>query len=234
MNILAIGAHPDDLELYCYGTLAKYIQQGHHVVTCSIANGNLGHYEIMPDDLAKIRKEETTNAAQLIGAEYIGIDIGDMKVNAQDTDVQRKMVELIRSVKPNLIITHNPDDYMPDHVETSKLVFYASFGSSIPNYRTETVFYEAVVPIYYMETAMGIGFIPQEYVDISETIDIKVQALKCHKSQLQWLDDHDGFDIVHYAGVMGEYRGVQCNAKYAEGFRKCECWPRLTSNRMLP
>ena len=58
MNILAIGCHPDDLEIGCYGTLAKYVKLGHEVSVCHVANGNLGHVEIMPEELARIRFEE--------------------------------------------------------------------------------------------------------------------------------------------------------------------------------
>ena len=234
MNILAIGAHPDDLELYCYGTLAKYAQQGHKVFTCTITNGNLGHYEIKPEELGEIRRMEAENAAKIIGAQYIALDVGDLKINSYDESLRNKVVETIRIVKPDLIITHNPEDYAPDHVETSKLVFYSSFASSIPNYKTDTVFFDSIVPIFYMETAAGINFIPQEYVDISETMELKLSAIQCHKSQTQWLDEHDGFDMVNYAKVSGEYRGFQSSVKYAEGFRKCNTWPRLISERLLP
>jgi len=73
MRILAIGCHPDDLEIGCYGTLIKYIKQGHEVSVCHIANGNMGHVEIMPDELRRIRHEEAAAAARLIGAKQSAI-----------------------------------------------------------------------------------------------------------------------------------------------------------------
>lgn len=234
MNILAVGAHPDDLEIYCYGTLAKYAKQGHRVFMCSIANGNLGHKEIRPKELAEIRREEAKRSAELIGAVHMDLDIGDLKVNSNDVAQQEKLVEAIRIAQPDLIITHNPDDYMPDHVETSKLVFYASFASSCPNYRTASTCYDPVVPIYYMEAAGAMGFIPEEYVDISEYLDLKLEAIRCHRSQAQWLDDHDGFNMEEFATVVGRLRGIQCNRQYAEGFRKCNVWPRAQAERVLP
>lgn len=234
MNVLAVGAHPDDLEIYCYGTLAKYAKLGNRVFMCSVANGNLGHKEILPDELAKIRREEAKKSAQLIGAVHMDLDIGDLKINSNDVTQQEKMVEVVRIAQPDVIITHNPDDYMPDHCETSKLVFYASFASSCPNYQTTTQCFDPVVPIYYMESACGMGFIPEEYVDISDYLNIKLEAIRCHRSQAQWLDDHDGFNMEEYATVSGRYRGIQCSRLYAEGFRKCMVWPRMQSQRILP
>ena len=234
MNILAVGAHPDDLEIYCYGTLAKYAKLGHQVFMCSVANGNLGHKEIQPKELAEIRREEAKNAAKLIGAVHLDLDIGDLKINANDETQQEKRVEIVRIAQPDLIITHCPDDYMPDHCETSKLVFYASFASSCPNYKTKSLCYDPVVPVYYMETAGGMGFVPEEYVDISDYLDLKLEAIRCHRSQAQWLDDHDGFNMEEFASVVGRFRGIQCSRKYAEGFRKCNVWPRALADRMLP
>lgn len=200
----------------------------------AIANGNLGHSKILPKELAKIRKKETEKAAKIIGAEYVGIDIGDLKVNSYDPDTQKKVVELIQYTKPDLIITHDPNDYMPDHIETSKLVFHSSFCSSIPNYKTKKIFFETVSPIFYMETVLDIGFVPKNYVDISETIDLKIKAINCHKSQIEWLSDHDGFDMVKATIIAGEYRGMQSNVKFAEVFRQCWKWPRITTKRLLP
>ena len=158
----------------------------------------------------------------------------DLKINSGDPLQQEKLVEIVRIAQPDMIITHYPDDYMPDHCETSKLVFYASFASSCPNYRTQSSCFEPVVPIYYMETAGAMGFIPEEYVDISDYLDLKLEAIRCHKSQAQWLDDHDGFNMEEFATVVGRLRGIQCNRQYAEGFCKCNVWPRAQAERVLP
>lgn len=234
MVVLAVGAHPDDLELKCFGTLAKYVKQGHSVVTCTVANGSLGDYIRSPSELAEIRKQEATAAAKKIGATYIGLDIGDLEVDGHSPVQQRKMAELIRQVKPDVIITHSPDDYMSDHVETSNLVFYSSFASSIPNYKTETPCYDLVAAVYYMENSLGVNFLPQEYVDITEEQNLKLQAICCHHSQMDWLAEHDNQDMAHSAEVMAEFRGMQCGTKYAEAFRRLDVSGRVPCRRLLP
>lgn len=234
MVVLAIGAHPDDLELNCFGTLAKFVKQGHTVYTCTVCNGSLGSYVIEPGELAEMRKKEAAEAAEMIGAKYVCMDIGDTAANAADVQQQVKMVSLIRDIQPDLIITHAPNDYMGDHVETHKLVFKASFDASVPHYEAPNMNPVSVCPIYFMENAYGVDFLPQDYVDITDEIDVKEKALGCHKSQVDWLRDHDNFDLLRYVRLSGEYRGVQCGAKFAEGFRKLDVSLRVNTKRMIP
>jgi LmbE family N-acetylglucosaminyl deacetylase len=234
MVVLAIGAHPDDLELHWFGTLAKFIKSGHTVYTSTVANGNKGHYQIKPRELAEIRRKETSEAAKLIGATYIGLDIADMEIDSHNQEQQKKATELIRKVKADLIITHGLNDYMPDHTETANLIFYAAFSSSLPSYVTESPFHDDVVPIYNMENAAGIGFVPDEYVDISGEFELKLNAIRCHKSQMEWLSEHDGFSMLDSARIFAEFRGMQCGVKYAEAFAKFKIWPRLRIQRLLP
>ena len=129
MNILAVGCHPDDLEIGCGGTLAKYAKQGHQVVMCHVANGYMGHAVIMPEELRAIRTEEAEAAGlKLRAREVINLDIPDLEVDSQDKALVIKMIDVVRRVKPDIIITHGPEDYMKDHVEVSRLVFDASFS----------------------------------------------------------------------------------------------------------
>jgi len=234
MTVLGIGAHPDDLEIYCFGTLAKFVKNGHAVFTSSVANGNKGHYQIMPDELAAIRCKETSEAAKLIGAEYIAIGADDMGVDSHNQKQRDAVTDLIRRVKPDLIITHGPNDYMSDHVETSRLVFYSAFASSLPHYFTALPFHDAVVPIYYMENSQGLNFQPEEFVDITEQFALKIKAIECHASQLAWLTEHDSFDMRDGARIMAEFRGMECGVKYAESFAQCKTWPRVLPKRLLP
>ena len=83
MNVLAIGCHPDDIEVACAGTLAKYARQGHHVITCHVANGNLGHQVIDPDTLRVMRREEAKRAGALAGIEVLTCDVGDLLVSGR-------------------------------------------------------------------------------------------------------------------------------------------------------
>jgi len=235
MNVLAIGCHPDDLEIGCSGTLARYAAQGHNVVMCHVANGNMGHAVIMPDELRIIRTKEAEDAGKLIGAsEIINLDVNDLEIDSNNKDTVKKVIDLIRYVKPGLIITHSPEDYMKDHLEVSKLVFDASFSSSVPHMFTAHSAYSCIAPIFYMDTLAGVNFLPTEYVDISDTIETKINAVNCHQSQVKWMKDHDKIDFLDFVRTVSKFRGLQCGAAFAEGFRSCTTWPRLSPKRLLP
>lgn len=233
MNVLAIGCHPDDLEVACAGTLVKYKKQGHNVIACHVANGNMGHVIIQPDELREIRRGEAQSAAALAGIEILTCDIGDLMV--YDNKEQRdKVVEIIRYAKPDIIITHSPTDYMPDHTAVSKLVFDASFAASCPHYMEEKGNATGVTPLYYMDTLAGVNFQPTEYVDVTDEIDKKIEMLECHDSQMRWMRDHDKIDFAEFVRTCARFRGLQSGVQYAEAFTPCLAWPKLTTKRMLP
>lgn len=235
MNILFIGCHPDDLEISCGGTMARFSNQGDSVYICLVANGNLGHTEIMPDELRSIRLAEAKKAGKLLGAvEVISLDVPDLQVQANNLELIRKMVDVIRRIQPDLIITHSPEDYMTDHVEVSKLVFNASFSASVPHFSTRITGTSKITPLFYMDTLAGINFQPTEYVDISDTIELKLAALASHESQIRWLKDHDDINFLDFVRTISKFRGLQSGVNYAEGFCQCPTWPRLTTKRLLP
>lgn len=235
MNVLAIGCHPDDLEIGCGGTLARLAQEGHDVYMCHVANGDMGHAVIMPPELREIRTQEAIEAGKILGAkEVFNIDVHDCFVQGADREAIRKIVGVIRTVRPDFIITHNPDDYMTDHVQTSKLVYEASFTSSVPHMYDETPGYDLVPPIYYMDTLAGVGFLPEEYVDVTDTIDTKLNALNCHQSQIKWMLEHDHIDFLEFVRSCSRFRGIQSGVQFAEGFRVCREWPRQITKRLLP
>ena len=233
MNILAVGAHPDDLEFLCAGTLALYAEQGHKIFMCHALNGNLGHEKIPPDELRKIRRQEAINSAKIIGAESLTIDIDDMK--AYDNDETRlKMAEIIRIANPDLIITHSPNDYHLDHVATNKIVLAASFASTLPQLKTKTPNNDKITPIYYMDTMAGLNFSPEYYIDITNTIETKKKMLLSHESQIEWLKNHHLIDMVEYMYSISRFRGIQCNVQYAEAFSKYNVWGRIVPEKLLP
>lgn len=103
MNILAVGCHPDDLEIGCGGTLSTYVGQGHAVFMCHVANGDKGHTVIMPEELKKIRENEAVQAGRIIGAkEVINLDIPDLGVNSYNETTVNKLIDVIRETKPDV------------------------------------------------------------------------------------------------------------------------------------
>lgn len=234
MRVLAIGAHPDDIEIACSGTLAKCVKRGDTVIVCHVSNGNLGHVVIPPDELAEIRAAEAKKAGSLAGIEVVCAGFSDLDIFDNNRSARDRIVEIIQYADPDVIITHNPDDYMPDHTAVSRLVFDASFAATLPNYPTKTRRAAKLVPIYYMDTLAGVNFVPTEFVDITEEIDLKIEMLECHESQLVWMREHDGIDFADMVRTCSKYRGYQCGAGYAEGFRPCQVYLKGTTKRLLP
>ena len=232
MNVLAVGAHPDDIEISCSGTLAKCVKRGDKVTVCHVANGNMGHEIISPEDLREIRIGEAKKAGSLAGIEVVTLDVGDLLPNGCSIEQRDKLIALIKKVQPDFIITHSPTDYMPDHLAVQKLVFDASFGASVPHYGAEGK--AAVVPIFYMDNLAGMNFLPTEYVDITEEIELKLQMLECHESQLKWMRDHDGIDFADFVRTCSKFRGLQCGVPYAEAFTQELVWPKVVTKRLLP
>ena len=234
MRVLAVGAHPDDLEILCGGTLARFVQEGHEVVMCNASLGNRGSFEHSSEEIAAIRLREARRAAEIAGAEHVTLGFTDGEIDAADAGQRTAVVDLVREVRPDLILTHSPGDYMSDHDETSKLVFDCSFHATLPLLETGKPYHDTVTPIYFMDTVMGLGFQPAEYVDVTSTIETKVAMLEAHESQLTWLRDHDGIDVVEQMRTATRFRGLQCGVAYAEGFAPCLTWLRGTTRRLLP
>lgn len=234
MRVLAVGAHPDDLEILAGGTLARFARDGHEVVMCHATTGNRGSFVHTAEEIAAVRLAEARRAADVIGAQHVTLGLGDGEVSASDPEHKRRVIDLVRDARPDVIITHHPQDYMGDHNEVSKLVFECSFYATLPLFETDRPHHDVVTPIYYMDTVFGIGFAPGEYVDIGAVMDSKVAMLSAHESQLAWLREHDGIDAVEQMTVASRYRGMQCGAAYAEGFIGCQTWLRATTRRLLP
>ena len=236
MNVVAVGCHPDDLEIGCGGTLAKLAEAGHRVAMVHVASGDKGHKVIPSERLREIRAKEAQAAGALIGADVIGIGIPDLAVKADHDELIRELAGVFRECRPDYIITHPPQDYMKDHMEVSHAVFDASFAATIPHYQAKSsaAACSRIPPIYYMDTLAGIGFLPVEYVDISAHIETKIKMNACHESQIGWLLEHDGIDFLEFVRTVSRFRGLQCGVGYAEGFTVCQAWPRLAPQRLLP
>lgn len=233
MRVLAIGAHPDDLEILCGGTLARFAARGDAVAMLIMTDGSARHAEIGPEELAGIRERESRAAAAVIGAELTWLGLPDEFV-FNDEPTRRRLLEAIRAARPDLILTHDPDDYHPDHRATSRAVFDASFVMGLPNVRTPSPPYPGVAPLFYFDTLAGVGFQPAEYVDVTDTFAAKRKMLAAHESQVAWLRHHDRIDIQTFIETVARFRGLQCGCEYAEGFRPALAWPRLRAGRVLP
>ena len=238
MNILAIGAHPDDIENSCGGTLAKYAKQGHKIFTATATNGNIGSATLPMEEIARIRKEEARRAAAIIGAEYICLDYDD-EMFFEDKDARYNFINLVRYCKADIILTHNPKDYNPDHELTSKIINDIAVMIPIAKLETKYAPYDKIPQIIYFEPVHGLGFIPTEYVDITEELETKIAMCREHKSQIAWMQDNykdavgkgDFFDDV---SLIARYRGMQCGVQYAEGFRMGHNAFRVSPHRILP
>ncbi len=234
MRILAIGCHPDDVEICCAGTLARCVERGDTVIVCHVSSGNLGHVIIPPEELRVMRANEAKKAGALAGIEVVWGGFDDLEIYDNNKEARNKIVDVIRYADPDLIITHSPNDYMPDHTAVSRLVFDASFTATLPNYPTKQKTVAKLVPIYYMDNLAGVGFEPTTYVDITGTMELKIKMLNCHESQIVWMRDHDGIDFPDMVRTCAKYRGYQCGASYAEAFRLCDAYLKGTTKRLLP
>lgn len=233
MRILVVGAHPDNLEISCFGTLALHSKRGDDVFVCGVANGSMGHMVIAPKGLAKIRVKEAENAARVIGArEYFTLNIEDLTILGDDEALSRKMIDIIRETKPDYIISHRTDEYHRDHNETGNLVFHTSFSASCPHFYTEKPAFLHVPSLYYMESTSA-NFRATDYVDISSVMELKMEALACHKSQIEWLADHDNNNILHSTRCTAARHGSFCGVAYAEIFQRCMQECHITPSRLL-
>lgn len=240
MNILAIGAHPDDVENSCAGTLAKYAKQGHKIFTATATNGNIGSATIPMDEIARIRKEEARRAAEIIGAEYICLDYND-EMFFEDRDVRLAFIDLVRYCKADIILTHSPKDYNPDHMLTGKIVTDIPVMIPIAKLPTKNKPVDKIPLVVYWEPVHGFGFEPTEYVDITEEFETKVAMCNEHKSQVIWMQENykeqvgdKGKNFVDDVRIIAEYRGMQCGVQYAEAFRMAYDAYRVAPYRVLP
>jgi N-acetylglucosamine malate deacetylase 1 len=233
MKVLAIGAHPDDIEILCAGTLARYAREGHEVFMCHLCSGDKGSAKHTSEEIAKIRRKEAIESAKIIGAVSIwgGLSDGEVVV---DLDARKKVVDIIRQADPDLVITHSPTDYHADHINTSKLVFEAIYLANIKLWESDHEPSTKLPYLYYMDTLAGVNFQPQEYVDITDTIDTKIEMMLCMPSQLGWLKDMHNSNAPEFIEAVARFRGFQAAVQYAEAFYQQKMYPQGLTKRVLP
>jgi LmbE family N-acetylglucosaminyl deacetylase len=234
VNVLAIGAHPDDIELYCGGTMARYAEAGHGVFFAVVCDGCSGAPEFGPEEAGRIRAEESRNAASVIGAEVIHLGYPDHCIPT-DEGVLLRLADVIRQAEPSVLFSHDPADCFIDHVRVSRLVEEAVFLASARNVETHFPVTPQHPTLFYMDTVVGLSFQPSEYVDVSGVMETKRRMLECHKSQTsRAFSDPNDPTIMEMMEVSARYRGMQCGVRYAEAFRLQQKWDRTTPWRVLP
>jgi LmbE family N-acetylglucosaminyl deacetylase len=241
MNILAIGAHPDDLEVGCGGTLARYREAGEHVVMCVVTDGR-SHPIDNPDRIAAMRRAEAQASADIIGAELLWLGIPDGSL-AHDLPAKRRFVEVMLQVQPDIILTHPPDDYHTDHNTTSRLVMDTIQMAWAPPAGIQGEPVRKQVPVGFMVSAVGLNYVPDDYVDITSVWQTKLDMTAQHRTQYlpgpeynaspddQELDQTYLFRLTR---VMAEFYGLACWSKYAEPFRWWRAADRIVPRRLLP
>jgi len=233
-NILAIHAHPDDVEILAGGTLAQLAAAGHRITIVTMTPGDCGSADHSPEEIAAIRRAEAGRAAALIGAEYRCAEFRDLAVFSDDAS-RRRVVELLRQIAPSLVLTAAPVDYMADHEATSQLVRDACFGAPTPNYatgaRNPAPPLRAIPHLYFIDPIGGVdrdgrSVPPDFFVNVGAQMETKTAMLAEHASQREWLLKHHGMD--DYLETMKTWtreNGARAGVEYAEGFRRYKGHP---------
>ncbi|MEX2264002.1 MAG: PIG-L family deacetylase [Bryobacteraceae bacterium] len=233
-HILAIHAHPDDVEILAGGTLAHLAGAGHAITIVTMTPGDCGSADLPPDEIAAVRRAEAARAAAHIGASYRCAEFRDLSVFSDDAS-RRRIVELLREIRPELVLTSAPVDYMADHEATSALVRDALFAAPARNYATGAANpagrLNFIPHLYFMDPIGGRDRdnrpVPADfYVDVGRTLETKLRMLAEHRSQREWLFKHHGMDdylqtTEQWTREIGSRAGVE----FAEGFRRYKGHP---------
>src|SRR5262245_18497163 len=227
--ILSILAHPDDAEFLCAGTLIRLRREhGYDVHIVSMTPGDCGSAEHSSEEIARIRREEGARAAAIIGATYHCLEERDLLIVYGDGTLE-KVTRIMRQVRPRIVLTHSPADYMLDHEVTSTVVRAAAFGAPIPNFlaeRNSGAPIEHIPHLYYCDAIEGKDPLGREVpagfcIDISKVIDTKAQMLAAHASQRDWLMKHHCMDqYLEALRAWGRERAKGRGVAHAEGFRQ--------------
>src|SRR5438445_2833334 len=227
--ILSILAHPDDAEFLCAGTLIRLVgEHGWQAHIASMTPGDCGSTELSAEEISRIRRSEGAEAAAQVGASYHCLEERDLLVFYNERALER-VTRLLREVRPRIVLTHSPADYMLDHEVTSTLARAAAFGAPVPNFlcdRGHSPALECIPHLYYCDPIegkdlLGRAVAPGFAVDISRVIDAKAAMLADHASQREWLLKHHGMDqYVHAMRDWGARCGQAYGVAYAEGFRQ--------------
>jgi len=241
-RILALHAHPDDVEFQCAGTLALLREVGCPVIIATMTPGDCGSAEHDCETIAEIRRGEARASAAMIGADYLCLEFRDLAI-FNDDDARRRVTEVLRRCRPDIVLTAPPVDYLCDHEMTSLLVRDACFAAPCPNYTTRqwepAPPLESIPHLYFVDPIEGVDregrlIAADFYVDVSRVFPVKREMLACHASQRAWLLRQHGIDeYLESQSRWGARRGAEVGVAQAEAFRQYRGHPYPQDNLLL-
>jgi N-acetylglucosamine malate deacetylase 1 len=225
---MAIGAHPDDIEFMMAGTLMLLGRAGYEIHYMNLANGSCGSAEMDAGTTIRVRRQEAMQACQGVSAVFHESLVNDIEIYYERTTLAR-LGAVLREVAPHIVLTHSPQDYMEDHMNTARLVVTAVFCRGMPNFPVEPyrVPAEGEVTLYHAQpygNRDGLNELvtPALFVDVGSVMAQKETMLACHKSQKEWLDKSQGLDsyLETMRQLMRETGHMSGHFEYAEGWRR--------------
>lgn len=227
-SALAIAAHPDDIEFMMAGTLLLLKNVGYEIHYLNLSRGNCGSIKTNSAMTAKIRLREAKQAARILGAQFHPPFCNDLEI-FYDLKTLRRLAAVVREVKPSIVLTHSPADYMEDHMNTCRLAVTAAFARGMPNFKSvpsrATESYDCT--IYHalphsLTDNLRRKIIPAAFVNTASVHEKKLEALRAHQSQQSWLDASQ--KLNSYLQTCDNIsRGV---GKMSKKFQHAEGWRR--------
>lgn len=229
VDILAIGAHADDVEIGMAGTIAKYVKEGFNIVICDLTKA-----ELSSNGNVDSRKQEAEEAATILGvSSRINLGFPDRGLFVDDSKI-RGIAQVIRQYKPTLVFAPYEIDRHPDHGQCALLVREAVFSAGIKKYKVEGDLLAHKISNLYFYMINGFHH-PDFVIDISGNIEEKIKALQAYKSQFQRQQDSVETPLTngYIETVKARERlfGKEVGVTYAEGFKTSK--PLLLSNDLI-
>lgn len=233
MRVLAVGAHPDDVEILCGGTLAKYAARGDQVTIMIATNGNVGSPVLTREEIAEVRKREAQEAAGIIGADLIWLGYDD-EFLFHDRQTRMAFINGIRQAAPDVMFVHGSNDYHPDHRICGEIAADCRIPVTVRLIETEYPALADIPHVFIMDNLGAIGFEPEYYVDITAVYETKSRMIRAHASQDTWLQHQYGMDYITFVSKASSVRGMAIGVQYAEAFRSLPMYPVRGGAELLP
>lgn len=184
-RVLAVMAHPDDVELLCAGTLARAKADGADVGIAVMCRGDKGvGSETLQPGLDEVRRSEATAAAEVLAARLFWIGIGDGEL-FDSYENRRTLIEVYRQFRPTLVITHSPADYHADHRAAAAIAEPATWSAASRGNITRSAALEKQPKLWFADTVNMSSFQPHFFIDVSDHVEVKRKMLLCHRSQVE-------------------------------------------------